>query len=736
VESTAAALAVALQREVRTIRKPAVSKGKKNSRSEEAAALLTAVRAVLENRAFNDAARAILVACRTILGADAGLVAVSSAGGKAIEVVSLDPGSLGLTSAGGLPMPLRRLCARASKIGRVVIVNDLAKGAPQASPADEHAALESALLAPVIIAGDVAGLVGLINKPGGFSAVDSRLAEVFAEMTAVAMLNSRTVNGLEKNRNALEREVREGATQLRQAEEKFKTLVENLPDVIARFDPDLRHLYISPAVQGVTGRPSQDYVGKTNREFGMPSELVEAWDAGLRRVFATGQPERFEFAFPALDGTRHFDCRLVPEPGPAGAIPSVLSVARDVTDRWLAYEGERRARTIADALREATVALTRSLDHETVLATLLDRLRRLVPFDRARVMLLEEASRVSVRAIFDGNRVVPLPPEERPKFEATDHPIVHDILTTGAAVLIPDIRAYPDWSLPTDRSSEASWMGVPLFARGNVAGLFSLSKREAGYFNEEHVRLAEAMSSQASVAVENAVLFEQMQESTARMQSLSRRLLEAHESERRNIARELHDEAGQALASLRIGLRLLEREIDEGGSVTGRVAELMQRTDAVIDGLHRLAADLRPASLDYLGLDAALRQYSRSTASKFGLAVRFKARGFTSEERLPVTVETALYRVVQEAMTNVVRHARATRVDVLVERRGDRVIVMVEDDGVGFESDQVQRGDHFGLLGMRERAETLGGILTVESAPGAGTTVMVEVASADPHPDR
>jgi PAS domain S-box-containing protein len=726
---------MALRREARTIRKPAEPKGKKNERSGEVAALLTAARAVLENRAFTDAARAILAASKAILGADAGVVAVRSPGGKGIEVACLDPGSLGLTSAGGLPGPFRRLCARASKVGHVVIANDLAKGAPQASPADDLAALESVLVAPVIIAGAVVGLVGLINKPGGFSAADSRLVEVFAEMAAVAMLNSRTVNGLEKNRNALESEVREGATQLRQAEEKFKTLVENLPDVIARFDPHLRHLYVSPAVEGVTGHPSQDYVGKANRELGMPSEVVERWDAALRRVFATGRPERLEFAFPAANGTRHFDCRLVPEPGPGGAIPSVLSVARDVTDRWLAYEAERRARTIADALREATVALTRSLDPESVLATLLNFLRRLVPFDRARVMVLEEALRVSVRAIFDGNRVVPLPPEERPEFEATDHPIVHDILTTGTAVLIPDIRAHPDWSLPTDHSSEASWMGVPLFARGHVAGLFSLSKREPDYFNEEHMKLAEAMSSQASVAVENAVLFEQMQASTVRMRLLSRGLVEAQENERRNIARELHDEAGQALASLRFGLSLLEAEIDDGGNVAGRVADLIQRTDAVIDGLHRLAADLRPASLDHVGLRAALRQYLRSIGTKFGLAVRFKARGFTSE-RLPTVVETALYRVIQEAMTNVVRHARATRVDVLVERRDDRVIAMVEDDGVGFDPDQVQRGEHFGLLGLRERAEALGGILTVESAPGAGTTVVVEVASADPNPDR
>ena len=717
------------------MRKSPESQGTMNSRSHEVAALLTAARAVLENSAFTDAARAILAACRAILGADAGLVAMSLPGGKGLEVACLDPGSLGLSATDGLPVPLLRLCARASRLGRVVIARDLSRSVPHASLADRHAALKSVLVAPIIIARDVTGFVGLINRPGGFSAADSRLAEVFAEMAAVAMLNSRTVSGLVTNRRALEGQVREGATQLRQAEEIFRTLVENLPDVIARFDPDLRHLYVSPAVQRATGRPSQDYMGKTNRELGMPAELVEEWDAALRRVFATGKSERLEFEFPAADGTRHFDCRFVPEPAPGGDIPSVLSVARDVTDRWLAHEAERRARVSADALREATVALTRSLDRETVLLTLLDRMRGMVPFDRASVMILDEASRVSVRAVFDGDRIVPMTPDVRLEFDPTDHPVVRDILMTGTPVMIPDVRAHPDWSLPTDLTAEVSWMGVPLFARADVAGLFSLSKREPGYFNEEHMRLAEALSSQASVAVENAILFEQMQASAVRMRSLARRLVEVQESERRHIARELHDEAGQALVSLRFGLRLLERQIDQGGNVTERVAELMNRTDAVIDGLHRLAADLRPPSLDPLGLEAALREYLRSAGAKFGLAARFKARGLEGT-RLPTDVETALYRVVQEAMTNVVRHARATRVDVLVEHRSDRIMVMVEDDGVGFRPDRAQRGNHFGLLGMKERAEALGGILTVESAPGAGTTVVVEAPIADSHPDR
>jgi PAS domain S-box-containing protein len=703
-------------------------------RGAEAEALLTAARAVLENRAFADAAKAILGACTMILGADGGLVAVSTADKNGFEVSCLDPGSLELDCAAGLPAPLDRLSARASK-GRAVFANDLSNSTADVPPSDHLSILESALLAPIIIADDVAGLLGVFNGPGGFSEADTRLAEVFAELVAVALLRGRTLNGLEESHTALEREVVEGAAKLRESEQHFRTLVENLPDLIARFDADLRLLYVSPSVQSITNRPLRAITGKTKQELGLSFELIEPWDAALRKVFQLGLPEEFELAFPAPEGTRHFDCRLVPEPGAGGDIQSVLSVARDVTERRLAFDAAERARSVADALRQATLALTRSLDRETVLSTLLEHLRGIVPFDRASVMLLEEARRVSVRAIFDGDRVLPLPPDERSEIDPADHPVVNGILTTGSAVVIPDVRTYPGWSLPTDGSAEASWLGVPLFARGDVAGLFSLSKREAGYFNEEHVTLAEVMSSQASVAVENAILFQQMKVATVRMRMLSRGLIEAQESERRSLSRELHDEAGQALASLRYGLQLLEREVNGGENVTERLAALRNTTDAIIEGLRRLAADLRPASLDHLGLEAALHQLSDAAGPKFGLAVHFKARGFAGE-RLPPEMETALYRVVQEAISNVVRHAHATRVDILAERLGDRVMVMVEDDGVGFDQKRGQRAENLGLVGMHERVHALSGMLTVESAVGAGTTVVAEVPIAGANPGR
>ncbi|MCM2316676.1 MAG: GAF domain-containing protein [Thermoanaerobaculia bacterium] len=718
------------------MKRSTVLRGPTRGCPDEVTAFLAAARAVLDNRGFTEAARSILEVCRTTIGADAGFVAVKARGENDFEIVVVDSTGLELDVAGGMPPGLARLGSRASRAGRVAFSNKLTGSVVvEAAPAGREVALQSALVAPIVLAGNVAGLVCLVNQPGGFTPVHARLAEVFAEMAAVSMRNSRTAGHLASSRDALEEAVHAGAAQLWQSEGHFRALVENLPDIVARFDRDLRYLYVSPTIQRLTGRPVEEFPGKTNREVGMPDEVTRLWDSAIRRVVSSGRPEMIELEFPGLAATRYFDCRLVPERGVGGAIQSVLSVARDVSERWLAHEAERKARTVSDALRETTVLLNRSLDRESVMGMLLDCLRRLVPFDRARVMLLEEGPRVSVRATFDGTRVVPSTPDVRVEFDPIDHPIVQRILTNGTAVCIPDIGKVPDWSLPVDRSSEVSWMGVPLFARGDVSGLVSLSKREPDYFSEEHVRLAEAMSSQASVAVENSVLFSQMQVSTSRMQALSRRILEVQEDERRHIARELHDEAGQALVSLRYGLRLLERQIEKGESITERVTDLVERTDAVIDGLHRLAADLRPASLDHLGLEAALRQYARTAGAGLGLTVRFKSRGF-SGERFPPALETALYRVVQEAMANVVRHASATRVDILAEHRGDKVIVMIEDDGGGFDPSDVRREGSFGMLGMAERAEALGGTFAVESAPGAGTTIVVEVPDANSHPDR
>ncbi|HSJ55163.1 MAG TPA: sensor histidine kinase, partial [Anaerolineae bacterium] len=198
--------------------------------------------------------------------------------------------------------------------------------------------------------------------------------------------------------------------------------------------------------------------------------------------------------------------------------------------------------------------------------------------------------------------------------------------------------------------------------------------------------------------------------------------------------RELHDQAGQALSSLVVGLGLMERNVGRPEALVAGIAELRAVADCVMDDLHRLAMDLRPASLDHLGLTAALRQHMESVSQKHGLAIRFETLGI--DERLPADVETALYRMAQEALTNVVRHAKASRVSVLVEQRGGSLHMIVEDDGAGFDPAAACNNGRLGLFGIRERAELLGGRLFVESAPGAGTALVLEVPYGGTHSPR
>ncbi len=240
------------------------------------------------------------------------------------------------------------------------------------------------------------------------------------------------------------------------------------------------------------------------------------------------------------------------------------------------------------------------------------------------------------------------------------------------------------------------------------------------------IELALQVADSLAVAIQNLRLHEQVRISRSRLQSLSRRLVRIQEDERLAIARELHDEAGQALTALMVGLGMVERDEGCPEAIAGRLRSLKQMTDGIMEELHRLAVDLRPASLDKLGLLPALQQYVRTIAESGNLQVEFTASGF-GDDRLPIEAETTLYRVVQEALTNVTRHARASRAQVSLSGQERSIVALVVDDGVGFDVEGAERSGRLGLVGMRERAEMIGGAFSIKSAPGIGTTVMLEV---------
>jgi len=452
-----------------------------------------------------------------------------------------------------------------------------------------------------------------------------------------------------------------------------------------------------------------------------------------------GMVVRTEYRVKSMRGEKAtMDTTIKPLHDEHGSTIMLIYEARDITEHIRAEEALQRseseikrlylaeinAHEFAETLRSAVLALSGSLNSETVLKTLLDHLYKVVPYSSAHILLLDDEDHLTVR-LARGEES--WPEQDRlmgKRIVITDFEFLNPLLDRREILDIPDTLLFPGAGFLPNDAFVRSWLGIPLMAGEKEVGVCLLEHTCPGFFKSDRIHWATALTGQAAVAVHNAWLFEQVRDGREHLQALSRRLVEVQEHERHFIARELHDEAGQALTLLKFGLHHLEYDKGDQAAVATHCHELKQIADNVLENLHRLAVGLRPAALDHLGLVAAMRQYIESMGLQHGLAVQFETVG--KVERLPGEVETAIYRIVQESLTNVVRHAHATRVDILLERRGGQLIVVVEDNGIGFDP-QTPMGSQLGILGMRERAEMLGGKITVESTQGKGSTILLEV---------
>jgi signal transduction histidine kinase len=257
---------------------------------------------------------------------------------------------------------------------------------------------------------------------------------------------------------------------------------------------------------------------------------------------------------------------------------------------------------------------------------------------------------------------------------------------------------------------------VPLVVRGRTIGVVIAHDKQGPTpaFSEDDLRLAESLAARAAIAVD---LSEQVSRDAVR------RAVEAQELERARLARELHDETGQALTSILLGLKPLE-QIADSAEAREAVAAVRELVVSTLQDVRRLAVELRPSALDDFGLLPAVERLVDTFREKSGLRVELEAQ--LGDERLPSEAETTLYRVIQEALANIVKHASASRVSILLRRKDGGAMAMVEDDGSGFDPGST-RDDALGLAGMRERVALAGGRLQVESTSGAGTTLVAEV---------
>lgn len=300
-------------------------------------------------------------------------------------------------------------------------------------------------------------------------------------------------------------------------------------------------------------------------------------------------------------------------------------------------------------------------------------------------------------------------------------------LDTNGTEGLPDLSELAT----TSTSAGGHTMAMPLTARNGVIGsLVFCTLYDAPPFSLRDVSLARAIADQLSVAIDNATLYDEVQQSDKLRGEFLHRVVSAQEAERKRIARELHDGTGQTLTALGLGLAAAAERIDtDPAAVRRQLNDMKQMNAQVLQEVHNVISDLRPSTLDNLGLVPALRSHMSAFESRTGIQTQLLVQG--KSVRLKPEVETTIFRVVQESLTNVVRHAEARSVLVTVAFGDDGVFLSIQDDGRGFDVGQALAGDRgraaWGLLGIHERASLVGGTADIVSVPGEGTTVRVSI---------
>jgi signal transduction histidine kinase len=383
-------------------------------------------------------------------------------------------------------------------------------------------------------------------------------------------------------------------------------------------------------------------------------------------------------------------------------------------------EAEQRGRELA-ALVDAARDLASTLELRPLLDLLLDHLGRLVPYAGTAILVVEEEQ---LRfAHMRGPASFTWAEAQRIRYPLAGFRPVWDRLERGEPVIVPDVRGagveaatfrrlVGDEALDGPLSFIRSLMWVPLVVRDRIIGVLSIAGPTVDAYASADAALALAIARQAAVAVENARLHERARQAA---------VLE----ERERLARELHDSVTQSLYAVSLHAEAAGRALADGETepAASNLDDIRETVQEALAEMRLLLFELRPPLLQEQGLAAALRARLRAVEGRAGLATAFEGEDVP---RLRPEVEQELYRVAQEALNNVLKHAHASRAAVRLDVHDGRAVLEVADDGVGFEP-ALRGGAGFGLSGMRERAERLAGTLTVESAPGAGTRVRVEV---------
>jgi PAS domain S-box-containing protein len=382
---------------------------------------------------------------------------------------------------------------------------------------------------------------------------------------------------------------------------------------------------------------------------------------------------------------------------------------------------EQKALKDADSLRTAMAVLTTSIELNEVLENILIGLEKVVGYDSAAVMVLEgEEIHVVAGKGFPVNQQV-----IGQRYEIVNNEIIRTIALTQQPLILTDAQADSRFQKWGGTDYTRGWMGVPMISKEKFLGYITLDSRQIAAYGQKQAEMAQAFANQAAVAIENARLYEKVRTGNKRMRALASYLQNAREEERTRIAREIHDEFGVLLTSLKFDLAWILKQLPGDQSLVDKGQEMKNSLDALIENVRQVATELRPGLLDSLGLTAAMEWQGQEFEKRTG--IKFMLDFGSDDFSLGSDLDTALFRIFQETLTNVSRHAEATQVEVNIQRDQEKVSLTIQDNGKGITEKQISDPKSLGLIGMQERVNTWGGKFSIQGQAGHGTLVSVTI---------
>jgi len=511
---------------------------------------------------------------------------------------------------------------------------------------------------------------------------------------------------------------------LRRSEDHLRRIIDTIPIMAWTVRPDGTVDYVNQRWMDYTGLSLEHYIAEPTRPI-HPEDIprgIENWLAAT----ATGELYEQEMRLQGANGDyRWFLIRTEPLLDEAGKIVKWYGVSTDIDDRKRAEGEVNRQAARAETLARIAARLNKDLELEAVIHAVCEEAVNIFRVSQATMSLYDKKR--DLLAYAGG---VNMPPE----YAATIEPITRArfeeyIRLLGPIMVVPDIQALPD--VPNaEFSSQLDVRTVVTAAMVRdqelIGALVGGANGHVRQFANDELTLLKAVSDLAAQAIANAQLLKGANEQHTQLRALSAKLAEAQEADRRAIARELHDEIGQLLYALSANLEAIQISAD-ATTQSRRLADSATLVDEAIRLVRDLALELRPSMLDDFGLLPALVWLVERQAQRAGYQAEFAAE--PPDLRLPASLDTAVYRVVQIALTNVARHARARHVTISVRQQGSELELLIHDDGVGFDVavalERAQQGATLGLPSMQERVRLAGGTLEINSGPVQGTTIRV-----------